>query len=430
MIKNIKLAVALLFALHTLHGQNYLVSFEGTGSATNIDSILVQNLTQATNLTVLGGNQLRLVLITGINTLNNPSENCIRVFPNPSNGFVTVEFDAPANSNATIEISNVDGKRIIQFNAFIGKGYHAVNISHLNTGMYAISIKSEHYFYSGKILVQSPVNHVAQVECSLATPQNIPLPKSTQEEQQMQYNDGDLLLFRAFSENYITVSTLIPTQDTTVIFNFVSATDFDGNNYGTLKIGSQIWLAENIKTTHYSDGNPIPLITDNEEWASLGDNNTDKAYCWYNNSEVMYKDLYGALYTYAAATNGNNSGINVQGVCPDGWHLPGDNEWADLNNFLAENGFSGNEGIAVKATLGWFNPGNGTNNFGFTALPGGYRSFTDGAFDYESLYGYWWSNSESGESFAWNRYLAFSYPYIGRYLANKSMGFSVRCIKD
>ena len=166
-------------------------------------------------------------------------------------------------------------------------------------------------------------------------------------------------------------------------------TDYDGNTYQTITIGSQEWMAENLKVTHYANGTVIPLVTDNTAWANLGNNNTDKAYCYYNNSDAN-KDTYGALYTYAAATNGDNDGT-TQGVCPTGWHLPGDAEWTELTDYIGGTSVAGGK-MKETGTTHWNSPNTGaTNESGFTALPGGRRDSSNGAFSNVGYYGYWWS---------------------------------------
>ncbi len=161
--------------------------------------------------------------------------------------------------------------------------------------------------------------------------------------------------------------------------------DYDGNTYNWIGIGKQAWMAENLKTTRYADGSAIPHVEGTTEWDNL--TVTDKAYCWYNNSTAN-RDTYGGLYTWAAAMNGaassdaNPSG--VQGVCPDGWHLPSDAEWKELEMFLGmsqaeadDTGWRGtDEGGKLKeaGTTHWNSPNTGaTNESGFTALPGGCR---------------------------------------------------------
>lgn len=418
-------AIAIAFA--QMQAQDYLLNFVGSGSSAPIETIEVANLTKGTSLTMNGTDTLHLLFTVGLNGLKPNDANGLAIYPNPATNIANIEFFMQHSGSAVVDIVDLNGKSIATLQTHLTSGLHRVVVGNLPNGLYQVVIKTERELFSGKIVSQNHQRGALKISCEPIGKSNLKSGRSVIE---MQYNDGDLLLFKAFSGNYVAVLPLIPTQSTAVTFNFIAATDYDGNNYGTLAIGNQIWISENIKTTHYPDGAPIPHITDFAEWGNLGDNNTDDAYCWYSNDEITYKNLYGALYTYAAATNGDNGGNNVQGVCPDGWHVPNDAEWATLAGYLSVNGYPGNEGVAIKATSGWFNPGNGTNNFGFSALPCGYRNYIDGTFEYATLYGYSWSSTESGDEFAWNRYLSFSYTNIGRYLSYKSIGFSVRCLKD
>lgn len=194
-------------------------------------------------------------------------------------------------------------------------------------------------------------------------------------------------------------------------------TDADGNIYNTVQIGSQLWMAENLRTTKDKTGNAIKLVTHNGEWANLEDNDTDKAYCYYNNDESLG---YGALYTFAAAKD----------ACPTGWHLPDDAEWMELETYLANNGHSKTAGTALKSKSGWNSEGNGTDDYGFSALAGGYRSDDNGAFNSAGAMGYWWSNTDTQELYAWYRFLTSNYAGVTRYGMGKSSGYSVRCVKD
>jgi uncharacterized protein (TIGR02145 family) len=229
-----------------------------------------------------------------------------------------------------------------------------------------------------------------------------------------------------------------------------TVTDYDGNVYNTVTIGSQVWMKENLKTTHYANGTAIPLVNTTSTWNAL--TATSKAYCWYNDS-IKYKDTHGALYTWAAAMNGaasvtaNPSGI--QGVCPTGWHLPSDAEWTQMENYLADNGHNydgttggGSAKIAksLASTSGWIvssttgavgNTDYPTyrNKSGFTALPGGNR-YSYGTFDYIGGNGAWWSATEFGATIAWHRYVLYDLSNVGRSFSDKEFGFSIRCVKD
>ena len=224
-----------------------------------------------------------------------------------------------------------------------------------------------------------------------------------------------------------------------------TVTDKDDNAYNTVKIGNQWWMAENLKVTQYESGTAIDEITDNTTWANLGDNNTDKAFCYYNNNASGEADTYGALYTWAAAMDGNASSTanpsGIQGVCPTGWHLPSDAEWKELEMQLgmsqADADASGNrgtdEGGKIKETgfAHWNSPNTGaTNESGFTALAGGIRRHDNGSFVNFGDYGTWWMTTENSGVNAWYRSLGHDYAVVYRDHYNKSFGFSVRCVKD
>ena len=160
-----------------------------------------------------------------------------------------------------------------------------------------------------------------------------------------------------------------------------SITDADGNVYTSVTIGTQEWMTENLRTTKYSDGNAIPNITDNTAWSNL----STGAWCNYDNSSSN-GITYGKLYNWYA--------VNTSKLCPTGWHVPTDAEWTVLTGYLTNNGHSGAEGTALKATSGWSSV-NGTDDYGYygwLGLPGGYRH-NYGSFDYIGSIGYWWSSS-------------------------------------
>ena len=206
--------------------------------------------------------------------------------------------------------------------------------------------------------------------------------------------------------------------------------DYDGNLYGTVKIGDQIWMTENLKVTHYPNGDPIPFITNNTNWGNLSDNNTDDAYCFYNND---VNSDYGALYTYAAAIGDNWERDNVdnQGVCPDGWHLPTDAEWQELIDTLGGNSVAAGK-LKETGTSHWTDPNIGASNeSGFTALPGGWRDEYQGTSNNAGDLGIWWSAMGAGfNTVAYYRRLDYYSTTVVRNYGVKSYGFSVRCLKD
>ncbi|RLD61457.1 MAG: hypothetical protein DRJ01_07890 [Bacteroidetes bacterium] len=215
-----------------------------------------------------------------------------------------------------------------------------------------------------------------------------------------------------------------------IIVGTGSVTDYDGNVYITMQINNQEWMAENLAVTHYPDGTPIILVEDSTNWANLA--YTDPAYCYYNNLSSN-GDVYGALYTWAAAMNGAASSdatpSGVQGVCPTGWHLPSDAEWTDLTVFLGGDIVAGGKMKEIGSThwhgmISW-----ASNSCGFTGLPGGCR-FDNANFSDIEYKGDFMSSTEESFLYVWHHYLYYIDTYVHREADYKSCGFSVRCVKD
>lgn len=192
-----------------------------------------------------------------------------------------------------------------------------------------------------------------------------------------------------------------------------TVTDIDGNVYATIQIGTQTWMAENLKTTKYNDGTAIPNITDNTAWEGL----TTGAWCNYNN-DVNNNSTYGKLYNWYA--------VNTGKLAPAGWHVPTDAEWTTLTNYLG-----GDEGDKMKATTLWtaYAGITNTNSSGFTGLPAGFRNYF-GTFTSIGSYGYFWSSPEYNTSNAWYRMLFYNYSDAYSTSGYKRNGFSVRCVRD
>jgi uncharacterized protein (TIGR02145 family) len=207
----------------------------------------------------------------------------------------------------------------------------------------------------------------------------------------------------------------------TLSSNAQTVTDIDGNVYNTVTIGTQTWMAENLKTTKYSDGTAIPFVIDDTLWGK-----SLPAYCWYNNDMATYKGTYGALYNWFTLDTASNGGKNV---CPAGWHVPSYAEWTTMLDYLGGEGAAKGK-LMETGTAHWSDPyPEATNETGFTALPGGYRSF-DGSFNYLGCMGYWGSSSEIDTYAAWNFYIVDNSCLIIRRGYSKDLGISVRCVQD
>jgi len=184
-----------------------------------------------------------------------------------------------------------------------------------------------------------------------------------------------------------------------------------------VKIGNQIWMTKNLDIDTFRNGDLIPQAKTIEEWKRAGENK-QPAWCYYNN-DLGNGAKYGKLYNWYAV-------IDSRGLAPTGYHIPSDLEWTTLTDYLGDDLELGNK---LKNTNGWADNRNGTNSSGFSALPGGYRSYNGGFYSMGSD-GYWWSSTENSSLSAWDRFL---YSISGRFFRNeggKDDGHSVRCLRD
>lgn len=194
-------------------------------------------------------------------------------------------------------------------------------------------------------------------------------------------------------------------------------TDVDGNEYVIVKIGDQIWMAENLKTTRYNDGSSIPLVTDSASWGNM----TTAAYCWYSNNEVYYGKTYGALYNFYT--------VETDKLCPTGWHVPTVDEWNELADFAGGATIAGGK-LKETGTAHWISPNTGaTNDFEFTALPSGKRNIA-GSFSNIGEDGFWWSSIANTSTRSFQKRTYYNAVNLGSDASGEpnSSGFSVRCI--
>jgi uncharacterized protein (TIGR02145 family) len=194
-----------------------------------------------------------------------------------------------------------------------------------------------------------------------------------------------------------------------------TVTDIDGNIYNFVVIGTQTWMAENLKTTKLNDGTAISNTTDNQQWSTL----TTPAYAWYNNSAANKAGL-GALYNFFAVSSGK--------LCPSGWHVPSKEEWKTLETHLGGESVAGGK-MKESGTTYWTSPNTGaTNDSKFNGRGGGVR-LGDGTFSDIKNYGLWWTSTAQGAT-VWFRSLQYANPNLTEQGYGKINGLSVRCIKD
>jgi uncharacterized protein (TIGR02145 family) len=225
-------------------------------------------------------------------------------------------------------------------------------------------------------------------------------------------NSGDLIhnLTEITDVTFGSVSNL-----TSCTGGLTAVSDIDGNTYPVVQIGSQCWMAENLRTTKFNNGTVIPNVMGNLDWVNVN------APAWCNiNNNPLNDTIYGKLYNWFTVSAAN--------VCPTGWHVPTDDEWTVLTDYLGGELIAGGK---MKSVSGWNSPNVGaTNESGFSALPGSLRLDLGGDFIIVGSDGFWWSAFEVSSINAWYRYLSTNNSEAYRDFTSKKNGKSVRCIRD
>jgi len=398
---------------------NYIINFTGSGAATSVESVIVQNLTKGTIATVSAGNDLILSDQTDAIEQVNSDSKSIHIFPTGEDGKYTLTFYSKNSGTTQINAYSIDGRKMTGMTTDLQYGINIFQLV-LPKGLYAIQVSGNGYVYNSKLINQTGIAGKTGIKY---TGNDNSVEASQQKSKksvatiQMYFSAGDRLLYKGISGNYCTIVTDLPVESKTVNFDFVECKDASGNYYSVVKIGSQTWMAENLKATKYRNGDDILNFTNNSDWGMY----PISSWCNYNNDAVNSIQL-GKLYNWYAVFDNRN-------ITPVGWHVASDADWTLLTTFLGGENVSGGK---LKETdfSHWGLPNtSATNESGFTALPGGYR-MTSGLFDNLGNNANWWSMTENGANLAWYRYLYKGSASVVRDYYNKNTGFSIRCVKD
>ncbi len=437
MARSFLLFAALMFLISPLRSQVIVITFEATvnGSQTPMDSILVMNLTQGGDSTIYFPENALVLGTTGISEAGSAGF-AMQALPNPFAGNTDVVLNAMGGV-AQLVLHDVAGRELVSQTANLAAGAHRFRVSCERPGVHLLTMVQGGVRSSLRLMATegAGVDGLALLGGSKGT--------STKADRSLfTWTPGDDLRYIGYatSEGVLHSAAIDEVPGTSAIRTFElergavcpvspSVTDIDGNLYGSVQIGTQCWLTENLRTTTYRDGTAIPNVTDDMAWTQLNDG----AWCNYENNPE-YDATYGKLYNWFAAANSL--------LCPQGWHVPTEAEWLQLEIELGmpggELGWTGYRGSAqniggrLKATTLWNSLNTGaTNETGFSGLPGGYRSGYDAPY-FLSLgdFGNWWSASENGAIFAWVRSLYCDFEGFDRMDHGKLMGFCVRCVRD
>lgn len=346
----------------------------------------------------------------------------LRLFPNPTEDYSTLEFETTQPGTADLAIYNVTGMKLAQLREPLPPGSHTFQVSPPGTGLYMIRINADGKTFSGKLVSHNTHEPDARLIYlnSADNRETERTLKTAESSWYMEYKPGEKLLLTVTSGIYTTTVSAVPTHDETILVNFYDCIDVENNIYPTVEIGSQVWMGANLKTTRFNNGKIIPQETGSGDWLA----EDSASYCWQRNDRETYRDTYGAMYNGYAAMNEN--------LCPEDWHVPSVAEFKILEQTLGSRAVAGGR-LKESGLLHWEDPNSGaTNSSGFTMLPGGYRSGEDGSGFYDlGRYGYLWSltatvNEESATYWGFSK----DEEKTEQGVSGLHTGFSVRCIRN
>jgi uncharacterized protein (TIGR02145 family) len=422
--KMIRISVTVLMLLifssgYRVLAEDIIISFTGTGETTSVTSVLAENLTKNISVTLNGNDILRLRnLSTGIDIPGIKAGRSITFSPNPMSDNTLMQFELKRRGNTFILIHDLAGRELLKLERYLDQGINTFRIEGFGKGIYFVTIRNGFESLTGTLLCSDSkgtgyrLNHV---ESSIANKKDFPV-KGSGSEITLDYAPGDVLKLTATSGSLTSVYAFSPLESTTITFDFYTCTDWEGNKYAVSRIGTQLWMAENLKSTKYNTGTQIPNITNGDTWFL----HFEPAFAWYDN-DINNKSEYGALYNWYAASNA--------ALCPTGWHVPTDTEWTTLTNYLGGSTVAGGK-LKEPGLVHWASPNTGaSNSSGFTALPGGYRSY-DGIFFVKGYAAYFWTSTATTSVSSYRLGLFSSGELIERHYSSLTEGYSIRCIKN
>ncbi len=422
-------------------GQNTIdLTFTAVDNAAyvQLDSIKVMNRTQGGDTVLYWPDTVLSIYYVGIH--ENPlHENAFQVYqnyPNPVADQTTVSLYVPEKDKVSIIVTDILGRVIVQSERVLDKGKHSFRFTPCSVNLYFFAARWQGQSSSIKILNTGFHSSGAPTIEYTCSEENFPQLKSMNDIQDFSFSPGDILLCIGYADTLQSGMLDSPEESTTYTFQFATnipcpgtpTVEYEGQVYNTIQIFSQCWLKENL--------NVGTMISGTMEQSNNG---TIEKYCYNNESDSCAK--YGGLYQWNEMMQYTTQ-QGVQGICPPGWHLPTDEEWkvlegaADSQYGIGDPEWDGGDyrgydaGTNLKTTDGWISGGNGTDLYGFSALPGGGRDY-GGGFYFVGNCGIWWTSTDWGYGWAWDRGLGYYVPEVNRSSSNdKEAGFSVRCLRD
>ena len=359
---------------------NYTVRFAGKGASTEVTSVLVQNITNGSNVTLTSGQELNLIEgFSGTEGVDDQSRGRMQMLSD-RNGNASISFQVLNAGSTSIGLFSPDGRILASVHNKLNEGTHCFRLI-LPGGLCIVRVSGNGFNYHSKAISRSQSGSTVQILSDVTEGHGRLAPARVEAASAvtMGYTPGDRIVFRGSSGTMSTLVSDVITANKTIEFNFVPCADADGNLYTTITIGDQVWMAENLKTTKYADGTDIILRASKAEYLADPDRRTTPV-CRYFNDDPATKDIAGLAYKYQT--------INYKNVCPEGWHVPNHYEWRTLRDAVASDGHTRFNSIRKTGSSSefWRKEGS-TNASGFSAI--GTGAFWDEWYVHEKTWAIW-----------------------------------------
>lgn len=414
------------------------------GASVRLDSIRVMNRTRGGDTVLYYPNNL-LVLDyqLGIEKINQKTHG-LQVFqnyPNPVADQTIISLFVPEKDKVSLTVTDFLGRMIIQTERMLEQGIHSFRFTPGTASLYFFTARWRGTSSGIKIVHAALHNNENRMEY-LGSEASLPELKAADDIQGFSFSPGDLLLFAGYSDTLQSGMLDDPEANENYTFQFATnipcpgtpTVEYEGKVYHTIQIFSQCWMKENL--------NVGTMINSNQD---MTDNGLIEKYCHDNVASRC--NSYGGLYRWGELMQYIIE-QGARGICPPGWHIPTDEEWKVLEGTVdSTHGIGDPEwdldwkyrgddaGTNLKETYDWYLDGDGTDLFGFSALPGGFRWPVDsfgggGEFSGYKIFTYFWTSTETPSHIVWSRDLSSYYPGVYRVARVKGGAYSVRCLRD
>ncbi len=414
MSKKIYLILVFLIVVTASQAQ-ITVNFTGhyLNSTVDLAKVTVENLSNGERVVLESGFAVDLVSeYTAIESVSDLKSAC---YPNPFVNSTTLTVPSSVSGNFAVSVCDISGKVILNQEFRSSQNTNSIKFTAARSGVFFVKITSDKNAFKSKLVCKAAQASDFKLEMSENALSLNSYEKSKQNPQLL-YTVGDMLIYTGEYDVHKRVETASPTQNVTTDLIFQACIDYELNSYAVIKVGTQWWMAENLRSKKYANGSAIS-----------GSNSCE------NNAENDV--VYGRLYTWNATMHGSAGNNNVpsgeQGVCPTGWHVPSEMEWDNMRDALGGQAVMGGK-LKETGFEHWLAPNTGaTNSSGMTILPGGMRWGDDGANQYFGEGAFFWNASDFEDLEYASGYNFTNESESATYVWNRKInGQSVRCVKN